>query len=171
MTAVFAAAWCRLRARRRLLSVAAGALLVDVATKTVGVTLLGRSPLGLGWARLRVVRNPGFVFGLGASLSEGMVLAVTVIVVAVVAAAVWRGGLSGPVPAGLILGGALANVLDRAVDGTVVDLIDIGSWPTFNLADAFIVIGVVLLATRAMPADLHGSQDPGSNPPSPSNIR
>lgn len=119
---------------------------MDVATKTVGVALLEHSVIGPGWARLRVVRNSGFAFGMGASWSDGMVLGVTVIVVLGVGVAAFRGGLMGPVPAGLILGGALANVLDRAVDGSVVDLIDIGPWPTFNLADTFIVIGMGLLA-------------------------
>ena len=53
-----------------------------------------------------------------------------------------------PVAVGLILGGAIANVLDRAVDGTVVDLIDAAWWPTFNLADMAIVVGVASFVVR-----------------------
>ena len=150
--------------RGRLLVVAAGAVVADAATKAAGVALLGPSPLGPGWAHLRVVRNPGFALGIGASLSGGTVLVVTIVVVAVVAATLWRGGLGEPVAAGLFVGGAIANVLDRAVDGTVVDLIHIGSWPTFNLADAFIVIGLGLLVLRGAQAD-GPLQDPAS--PSP----
>jgi len=46
---------------------------------------------------------------------------------------------------GLILGGALGNILDRLVHGAVVDFIKIFSWPTFNVADAAITVGFVLL--------------------------
>jgi signal peptidase II len=136
------------RYRRRLLLVATATIVLDWTSKLLATWLLGQSSLGSGWARLRVVRNSGVAFGIGAGLSEWIVLGMTGIVVAVVAAAMWRGAPRAPVLGGLILGGALANVLDRAVGGTVVDLIDIGSWPTFNMADAFIVVGVVLLAVR-----------------------
>lgn len=45
----------------------------------------------------------------------------------------------------LILGGALGNLIDRVTQGFVVDFIAIWKWPNFNLADSFIVIGVLLL--------------------------
>ena len=48
-------------------------------------------------------------------------------------------------PVGLLLGGALGNLADRARDGAVIDFIDPVGWPAFNLADACIVIGVLLL--------------------------
>jgi signal peptidase II len=48
-------------------------------------------------------------------------------------------------PVGLLLGGALGNLADRAREGAVIDWIDPVAWPAFNLADACIVIGVVLL--------------------------
>lgn len=140
--------WDQTSFRSRVLLVAAGTLLLDVAAKALGVALLGSSSLGPGWLRLHVVRNSGIAFGIGAGSTSGVILAVSVIVVAVLMAAVWRGWLSPTVAAGLILGGAIANVLDRAVDGTVVDLIDLGWWPAFNLADAAIVGGVALLVVR-----------------------
>jgi signal peptidase II len=46
---------------------------------------------------------------------------------------------------GLVLGGALGNLADRAREGAVVDFIDPIAWPAFNLADTFITIGVALL--------------------------
>ncbi|HCW31953.1 MAG: lipoprotein signal peptidase, signal peptidase II [Candidatus Peregrinibacteria bacterium GW2011_GWE2_39_6] len=46
---------------------------------------------------------------------------------------------------GLIIGGAVGNTLDRILGGVVRDFISIGFWPTFNIADAAIVCGVVLL--------------------------
>lgn len=48
-------------------------------------------------------------------------------------------------PVGLLLGGALGNLADRAREGAVIDFIDPVAWPAFNLADACIVIGVFAL--------------------------
>jgi signal peptidase II len=48
-------------------------------------------------------------------------------------------------PVGLLLGGALGNLADRAREGAVIDFIDPVAWPAFNLADACIVIGVFML--------------------------
>jgi signal peptidase II len=48
-------------------------------------------------------------------------------------------------PVGLLLGGALGNLADRARDGAVIDFIDPVAWPAFNLADSCIVVGVFLL--------------------------
>jgi signal peptidase II len=48
-------------------------------------------------------------------------------------------------PVGLLLGGALGNLADRAREGAVIDFIDPIAWPAFNLADACIVVGVFML--------------------------
>jgi signal peptidase II len=48
-------------------------------------------------------------------------------------------------PVGLLLGGALGNLADRAREGAVIDFIDPEAWPAFNVADACIVVGVFLL--------------------------
>jgi signal peptidase II len=48
-------------------------------------------------------------------------------------------------PVGLLLGGALGNLADRARDGAVIDFIDPVAWPAFNAADTCIVVGVFLL--------------------------
>ena len=48
-------------------------------------------------------------------------------------------------PVGLLLGGALGNLADRAREGAVIDFIDPIAWPAFNLADTCIVIGVIAL--------------------------
>ena len=59
---------------------------------------------------------------------------------------------------GLQLGGAFGNLLDRVRLGHVTDWVDVGPWPVFNVADACIVTGLVLLAwmfimsERAQPA-------------------
>jgi len=52
---------------------------------------------------------------------------------------------------GLLLGGALGNLLDRLRDDAVTDFIDLPLWPAFNLADVSITAGVlVLLAALEM---------------------
>ena len=47
---------------------------------------------------------------------------------------------------GLQLGGAMGNLLDRILRQYVVDFVDIGFWPIFNIADISVVVGVVILA-------------------------
>jgi signal peptidase II len=48
-------------------------------------------------------------------------------------------------PVGMLIGGALGNLADRAREGAVIDFIDPVAWPAFNLADACIVVGVFAL--------------------------
>ncbi len=51
---------------------------------------------------------------------------------------------------GLILGGILGNMADRVLLGHVVDFINLGWWPSFNLADSLSTIGVIFLVVRLM---------------------
>ena len=46
---------------------------------------------------------------------------------------------------GLLLGGAVGNLIDRVFAGRVTDFIDVGPWPIFNLADSSITVGITLL--------------------------
>lgn len=48
-------------------------------------------------------------------------------------------------PVALIMGGAIGNLWDRVVYGTVIDFIDLIVWPVFNIADSAITIGGILL--------------------------
>ncbi len=71
---------------------------------------------------------------------------------------------------GLQLGGAAGNLLDRLRLGFVTDFLDVGAWPVFNLADASIVTGLVLLALMFLKFDGHleredaaqGAPEPGA---------
>ena len=66
-------------------------------------------------------------------------------------------------PTGLLIGGALSNILDRVRDGSVTDFIKLPlGWPPFNLADAAITIGVVILA---LVVESGARGDPVSSPP------
>jgi signal peptidase II len=68
-------------------------------------------------------------------------------------------------PIGLLLGGAIGNFIDRLLDGQVTDFLDVGigaaRWPTFNLADSFILIGVGLLLLLSFNTQLNGVSPEG----------
>ena len=64
---------------------------------------------------------------------------------------------------GLQLGGALGNLVDRIIAGAVVDFIDLGWWPVFNLADSSIVIGIAMLVAVLFFGKDFQSQHQGSS--------
>ncbi len=136
-------------ARRRhavLASAALAVLALDIVTKVAAVTWLADGPVRLGpLLTLRLVHNSGIAFGVAAAAPAPVVLGVTAAIAGAIAVMAWRGGLGAPFPAGLIVGGALANVADRATGGSVVDFLDVGRWPTFNVADVLLLTGIALL--------------------------
>lgn len=137
----------RRRDRTVLAVTAVAVLVVDLASKVAASTWLRDGPVELaGPLDLQLAYNPGAAFGLGSNLPLAVVLVATTTVAALVAIGAWRGWLPNPWAAGLVVGGALGNVIDRAEAGTVVDMLHTGWWPTFNLADVAIVCGALLLA-------------------------
>ena len=66
---------------------------------------------------------------------------------------------------GLQIGGAVGNLLDRLRLGHVTDFVDVGAWPVFNVADASIITGLVILAWIFLVADQGGSK--ASDPAGP----
>ena len=137
-------------ARRRLVLVAVLVAACDWASKLVGSAVLDDRTIELPGIDLRLVHNPGIAFGVASSAPSWLVLSVTSVVVCVLAVAAWRGAFGSPFSAGLVLGGAVANVVDRTLDGTVVDVLDLGWWPTFNLADVAITVGAGLLLLQSL---------------------
>ncbi|MGH9117920.1 MAG: signal peptidase II, partial [Acidimicrobiales bacterium] len=130
--------------------VAAATAAVDLVTKVIGSAVLAGGPIDLpGPIDLRLVHNTGVAFGVGSALPAGAMVALTAAVAVVVAVLAARGALGSPLAAGLVVGGALANVADRLVGGSVVDVFDLGWWPTFNVADVAITVGAGLLALSA----------------------
>ena len=122
-----------------------GVVAIDVLTKLAVVTWV-REPVRFGPAAIHLMYNRGLAFGLGGALPVPLIVVLTVGAAVAVAAGAWTGRLGAPVPAALFAGGALANVADRLVGGHVVDFVDIGRWPVFNLADVAVVVGVFALA-------------------------
>lgn len=105
---------------------------------------------------LRFVKNQGAVWGIFSDPSHTLmpkiitglsILALTVVFyffLKIAADCRWE-----LLALSFIMGGALGNIIDRIMQGYVVDFIDIliinYHWPTFNIADSFISIGVILL--------------------------
>lgn len=120
--------------------------------------------------RIGHARNSGAVFGI--MRGSGDYFAIFSFVAAAVVVAIMYITRKGPaalrVGLGLVLGGAVGNLIDRLRYGAVVDFIDIGAtdtvrWPSFNVADLAIVAGVVMLilttlrpAKQGSPGDAQG---------------
>jgi signal peptidase II len=136
--------------RRRhatLIVAAVSVLAVDIATKVAASTALANRSIELpGPVDLRLSYNPGVAFGVGDSLPTWLILALTTAVAVAIAVAAWRGFFASSLAAGVVVGGAIANVADRAQAGTVVDMLYTGWWPTFNVADIAVVCGGFALA-------------------------
>ncbi len=134
---------------RRLLVVAAATVAIDLTSKAAAVKWLTESNIDLGVITVRATHNSGVAFGIGSDQPFAVVAAVTGLVVAAIAIAAWRGHLGGPVGAGLLIGGGTANLADRIVGGSVIDLFDLGWWPVFNIADIALTLGVALTVIAA----------------------
>lgn len=109
-------------------------------------------PIVGDWFLLEYARNRGVAFGVLARWPEIAPLLATLILLGVVAYAL-RLGLRGSwlmVGAGLVVGGAVGNLLDRVRFGYVIDFIAVGPWPNFNVADSAISVGVACLVIDAL---------------------
>ncbi len=92
------------------------------------------------------VRNRGVAFGLFSGAGPWLALIVGVALLVLVATFVVHADVPlAWLPGGLLLGGALGNLVDRVREGAVTDFIDLPSWPAFNLADSSITVGVLAL--------------------------
>lgn len=128
---------------------------VDQLTKVVVRARLdvgGRWPDGAELLRIAHVENSGAAFGIlqGAG---GFLLVTTLIGVAAILAYLWTapaGDRWHGAALGLILGGAVGNLIDRVGRGSVTDFIDPAHYPAFNIADSSIVVGVVALIVLSL---------------------
>jgi len=139
-------------------------LVLDLVTKHLALERLppGR-PVHVidSFFSLTLVMNPGLAFGMLAGTPAGwrwLVALLSIGALTVLAVVGLRmlptGGRFTPLALGLIFGGAVGNLIDRARFGAVVDFLDFYwrgyHWPAFNVADASISVGVVLLALRML---------------------
>ncbi len=128
--------------------VVAAVLAVDQLTKALVNASLQRGEERDLIAGIKLVntRNSGVAFG---QLQDGGTIVAVVIAVALVALVVYFARHAAQrlmwLPTGLLLGGALGNIVDRVREGAVVDFLKLPHWPAFNVADSSITIGVVIL--------------------------
>ena len=133
------------------LVVAALVVAADQASKWLVRAAADDLPLRLaGGLRIDLTYNSGISFSRFAGAGP-----IVVVLVAVVAAGVSVALVLSPpryrLALGIILGGAVGNLIDRLrFDGAVVDFVGFYSWPSFNLADAAIVVGTVLLGAQVI---------------------
>jgi signal peptidase II len=132
----------------RAAAVALATVAADQAVKAVVRTTIERGEeveLLLG-IQLVNVRNRGIAFGLFAGGGAVLVIfAVAALAALLVFFARHRDRPLVWLPTGLLIGGALGNLLDRTLEGAVTDFVDLPLWPAFNLADVAITLGVISL--------------------------
>lgn len=132
----------------RAVALAVAVVAVDQATKA-----LVRSKVDIGHhdgvfpgVEIVHVRNEGVAFS---RFSGGGTLVSVIVGAALVAlVAYFVTHLDKPLvwlPTGMLLGGAIGNVIDRVRDGAVTDFIKLPGWPAFNVADISITFGVLVL--------------------------
>jgi signal peptidase II len=138
---------------RATLLIGLSVVIVDQVAKHFATTILlqdsGVDPSTFdGWLGLTYTTNQGAAFGALAG-SGALFILIAVAVIGMILASTIRTRARSPIVAcslGLQLGGATGNLLDRVRLGYVVDFIHIKYWPVFNVADAAIVSGALVLA-------------------------
>lgn len=156
------------------------ALPLDQLTKTWIVRNLSfadRIPVIEGFFSITHVRNPGAAFSLFASSPEPFrrvfFVVVTLVAIALVFSFFRRlapGDRLSSLALGLVLGGAVGNLIDRLVYGEVIDFLHFRllggyTWPDFNLADSFIVVGVALLVLELFASEGEAPDSVGDEAP------
>jgi len=152
-----------------LYGTAAAVLAADQLSKYLVVRHLeGRAPVRVigSFVELRYTTNSGGAFSLLTGAPLFFVVMAVVIIGGIVHAGRRAQGLPVLFALGLVLGGALGNLVDRlfrgdsAFSGEVVDFVKVGIWPVFNLADSCVVVGGILLAIFLGRAEREREQAP-----------
>lgn len=127
--------------------IAAFLALLDQISKVLIVKYLD-APYGIinGILQIEYAENTGMAFGI--SMPYPVLIVASIILLAVLPY-VWAKEFDirrpmARITIAFILGGAMGNMIDRIVNGYVVDFIAIWKWPNFNLADVFIIVGILL---------------------------
>lgn len=138
-----------------LVGVASATLLVDQAAKVAALRLLSdhlphRAP-GT-WLYFTLARNPGGAFGILPQAAVYLTVASALVAVAILlyARTVVRHSALLAAALGMLLGGAVGNLVDRLRLGHVIDFIDLRVWPVFNVADIAVTLGVALVVLAAL---------------------
>ena len=152
------------------LAVAAAVVLLDQLTKEWALNALADGPIDVVWTlRFNLAFNKGMAFSQGTGLGPIIGVVALVVIVGLLVSIGRSTSRLYPLAVGLIVGGAIGNLLDRLFRapgwfrGAVVDFIDFQVWPSFNVADSGIVVGgllAVLLSFRNVEIDGTRSSKP-----------
>ena len=131
---------------------------LDQLTKQLALSGLDDGPIDLpGSFRLHLTFNDGAAFSLGSGRTTWIALLASAIALGIAVM-----GLRAPrrvvaVGYGVVFGGAAGNLIDRALrdgdgfmGGRVVDFVDPGWWPVFNVADAALWVGIAILVAASL---------------------
>ena len=155
-------------------------LALDQITKSLVVATLSftdRVSVIEGFFYLTHVRNPGAAFSLfadaPAEIRAPFFIGTTLIAIGLIISFYRKlspGDRLSALALGLILGGAVGNLLDRLVYGAVVDFLRLQlwagyTWPDFNVADSSIVVGVALLVIELFASEGESLADPPGTEP------
>jgi signal peptidase II len=143
-----------------VIGVAALVVVLDQLTKWWALRALDDRDIDLFWTlRLHLVENSGAAFSLAGGRGGLVALLAIAVVIALIAFGRAIDTKVGAVALGLVLGGAAGNILDRVfrdgngfLGGAVIDFVDLQWWPVFNVADAAVTIGgliIVFVVARA----------------------
>lgn len=152
------------------IGLAAAVVIVDQLTKWWALRSFTGRPRHVFWTLdFAIAYNTGTAFSLFSGRGAGPAIALVAVVVVIIVIRTLRFVTGWPAVVGsaLVVGGALGNLADRAfrsdgagfLQGAVVDWIDFGWWPVFNVADIAITVGAIMLgfaaffAPRDDPAD------------------
>ena len=136
--------------RGTFLGAAAVVVVLDQLTKHWALQALADGPIDLvGSLRLNLVFNDRAAFSLGGG-NTAVIASIGIVLVAVLVTMGLRAERRGwALGLGIVLGGALGNLVDRAfragdgfLGGRVVDMVDVQWWPVFNVADAALWVGI-----------------------------
>ena len=147
--------WGALRRLRPFLGLAAAVVAADQATKALVRAWLERGetwPGGAELIRIAHVEDSGAAFGMLQGAGP-FLLVTTLLGVAAILGYLWAapaGDRWYGASLGLVLGGAVGNLIDRVARGTVTDFIDPTHYPAFNIADSAIVVGVSALVVLSL---------------------
>lgn len=152
------------------LGVAAAVVVLDQLTKSWAVRALADDHTIdlVGSLRFNLAFNTGASFSMGAGLGPVFAAIVVVVVVLLLRYARHVTSAVGLIAVGMVVGGAIGNVVDRIfragvgddrgfLGGAVVDFVDLQWWPIFNVADIGVVVGAILLVVTSW---IHAEDEP-----------
>ncbi|MEO0094233.1 MAG: signal peptidase II [candidate division WOR-3 bacterium] len=155
---------------RLFLLISALAFFFDQLTKFLvqkTIPLYHTQPIIGDFFRITLLKNPGGIFGIRIFSDISYYLMPLIGIVIVIIFALRTKNFFYLTAYALILGGAIGNLWDRIRTGSVVDFIDIGiknlRWYTFNLADAYIVVGILMI----LGAEIFGPKPRSETPNKP----